>query len=290
MNLTCQCINYLNEDDLNKAEWFWFWELIAWTAFFLYLRLFIMLRSIELLSASITMILRSFSAMVPYFIIVVMGVMAFTNTFLAVRQVVYIKHAADETISDDEKVERPYEKDIKVTSLWDFKDKWIGEYMTIFQEVFVGAVIGLDGSNSLGFNDTQWIIFLVAIIFNTIILMNLLLAIVAFIQGDVHVIKDQYYYKNLVQQICQMQRVFFNEKKGKKGLLFMAKACGEHEITAVVEDTVENEISEHAETIDYLKKTMDSVNKKLEDQIAEKKASESVKDDSGEKHTFAKSK
>ena len=55
------------------------------------------------------MILRSFQAMVPYFIIVVMGVMAFTNTFLAVRQVIYINHENDDSIEDADKVERPYE-------------------------------------------------------------------------------------------------------------------------------------------------------------------------------------
>lgn len=133
--------------------------------------------------------------MVPYFIIVVCGVMAFTNTFLAVRQVVYIQHEGRE---DEEAVTRPFDKDIEVTDIWSFKDKWMGEYIEIFKEVFVGAVIGLDGGNSGGFNDTQWIIFLVAVVFNTIILMNLLLAIVAFVQGDVHVIKEQYYYKSLV--------------------------------------------------------------------------------------------
>ena len=132
MNLACQVIDYFNEANLDKAEWFWFWELIAWTAFVLYLRLFIMLRSIELLSPSITMILRSFSEMVPYFSIVVMGVMAFTNTFLAVRQVIYIKHAADDSIDESEKVERPFENDIEVIDFWSWKDKWMGEYIAIF--------------------------------------------------------------------------------------------------------------------------------------------------------------
>ena len=61
-----------------------------------------------------------------------------------------------------------------------------------------------------------------------------------------------------------MQRVCCLDKKKKKGLLFMAKACSEFETTPISEDQTENEISEHAEAIDFLKKTMESVNKNLD--------------------------
>ena len=70
----------------------------------------------------------------------------------------------------------------------------------------------------------------------------------------------------------------------------MAKACSEFETTPISEDQAENEISEHAEAIDFLKKTMESVNKNLDQQAAEKKAEKPVVAESTEKHTFAQSK
>ena len=50
--------------------------------------------------------------------------------------------------------------------------------MKLVWEIFVGAVIGLESDNSEGFTDSQMLLFLVAVIFNTIVLMNLLLAVV----------------------------------------------------------------------------------------------------------------
>ena len=67
---------------------------------------------------------------------------------------------------------------MEVNNFSDFKDKWAGEYFDLLSEIFVGAVIGLELDNSEGFTDSQMLIFLVALIFNTIVLMNLLLAVV----------------------------------------------------------------------------------------------------------------
>ena len=72
----------------------------------------------------------------------------------------------------------PYDRSIEADSFNDFKDKWFGEYLKLVWEIFVGAVIGLESDNSEGFTDSQMLLFLVAVIFNTIVLMNLLLAVV----------------------------------------------------------------------------------------------------------------
>ena len=89
--LTCQAIILVYQPKLDDPEWFWFWELVAWTGFVLWMRLGVMLRMFKSLSAVIEMILQSFKVMVPYLIIAIMGVMAFTNAFFAVRQTIYIK-------------------------------------------------------------------------------------------------------------------------------------------------------------------------------------------------------
>ena len=70
-------------------------------------------------------------------------------------------------------------------TFWDWKDKWLGEYIEIWREIFVGAVIGLEIDNAKGFSDSQMLLFLLCVVFNTIVLMNLLLAVVGTVQGEV---------------------------------------------------------------------------------------------------------
>ena len=152
-----------------------FWELIAWTAFVLWVRFLLMLRSYKFLSASISMIFSSFNEMVSYLIIVGIGVLCFTNAFTSVRQYVYIQGYLD----------RPFDKNAETDNFWDWKDKWLGEYLALLWEIFVGAVIGLELDQSEGFTDSQMILFVVSVIFNMIVLMNLLLAVVGAVQSDV---------------------------------------------------------------------------------------------------------
>lgn len=192
--------------------------------------------------------------MISYIIIVIIGVMAFTNTFLAVRQVIYIRMANS---TEDGAPSRPFKREMEVTDWWSFKDKWMGEYISIWQEVFVGAVIGLEGDNAVGFSDTQWLLFLVAIIFNTIILMNLLLAIVGFVQGDIQEVKEEYYFQQLVYQMCMLQRLpFIGSKKDRnKKMLFMSKIRRELEASST-EASCENESSEMTDTLDLLKNSL----------------------------------
>ena len=95
----------------------------------------------------------------------------------------------------DAKIEPPFDKNIEVNDFWDFKDKWAGEYIKIWGEIFVGAVIGLELEQAQGFSDSQMLLFFICIIFNTIVLMNLLLAVVAGVQGETSAMKKEYFYR-----------------------------------------------------------------------------------------------
>ena len=91
-------------------------------------------------------------------------------------------------------------------------------------ELFIGAVIGLEGDNAVGFTPSQMILFFVALIFNTVVLMNLLLAVVGGIFGTVDTDKKMYYYKMLVDQICMLQRLHFHQIDDMpKHLLFLTR-------------------------------------------------------------------
>lgn len=83
MIIFCQVLSYMSDPDEGPNRWYW--ELLSWTAFMLWVMVFSMLRSVESLSASIRMVYASFSTMTPYIVIVVIGVLCFTNVFQSVR-------------------------------------------------------------------------------------------------------------------------------------------------------------------------------------------------------------
>lgn len=128
--------------------------------------------------------------------------------------------------------------------------------------MFVGAIAGLDGGNIVGFNDTQWLIFFVALIFNVVVLANLLLALVGTIQGSVSEIGGPHYYRQLVHQICMMQRLFFKQLPNvNRNLLFMAKIRREIEM----QSDAERESAKHNEE---LNKALDSLRQSMSDLTA----------------------
>lgn len=63
----------------------WYWEAISWTAFLLWVLVLNMLGSIETFSGTIRMVLTSFKVMFSYMVVVVIGVLCFTNVFQSVR-------------------------------------------------------------------------------------------------------------------------------------------------------------------------------------------------------------
>lgn len=57
-------------------------------------------------------------------------------------------------------------------------------------------------------------------------------------------------------------------KPKQKHLLFMAKVCEEFENTASSEGQAGEEVSEHAESIDYVKKALIGITKQLDDELS----------------------
>jgi len=220
--LICQSISYFSSDEyideIKKA----YWELVSWSVFFLWIRFFMMLRSVEYFSPVICMILNSFKTMIPYLLIVLMGVFCFTNVFVCLRILVYMKTA---NLEGDDVVRPPFDRTMDAHTASEWKDKWLGEYIKIFYEILVGAISGLDLDSTKGFTDSQMIMYIVAVLFNSIVLMNLLLAVVGTVQGTVSGSPMHYYYEKLVDQICMLQRLFFcrSRKLSFNRYLFFAR-------------------------------------------------------------------
>ena len=73
-----------NEDGQMKLDT-WFYELTCWTTVVLWMRFLMLMRSNKMLSKAIAMIWMSVNKMMPYIVIVILGVLAFVNVFTAIR-------------------------------------------------------------------------------------------------------------------------------------------------------------------------------------------------------------
>ena len=83
----------------------------------------------------------SLEASLPYLFVLVLGVLCFANAFQSIRQELYVQ---TENLGKLDKILPPFDKNLEVETFWDWKDKWLGEYISLWKEIFVGAVIGLD--------------------------------------------------------------------------------------------------------------------------------------------------
>ena len=117
-----------------------------------------MLRSIKYTSYTISMVVESFRRMGPYIIVVAVGVFAFGAAFMLINQIMYIKSTM--TGDPDDVIEAPSYSDIEVRTdtayitLMDMKQKWLGEYIGVLKEQFIGSIGGFGGDGTELYSDT----------------------------------------------------------------------------------------------------------------------------------------
>lgn len=106
-----------------------------------------------------------------------------------------MKAATEVASSDEDFAEPPFDKDMEVVGFDTFWDKYLGEYVAILKTSFIGSVIGFEGEGIALWTEPQWLLYLAAILFNAIVLMNLLLALVGEIFSEVHGKSAEYTYQ-----------------------------------------------------------------------------------------------
>ena len=77
MIIVCQGFAYLTSKEYQNL----YWEFLAWTAFFLWVRFMFMLRCNKYLSPVISMVINSFSSIASYMTMAFFGVLCFTTVF-----------------------------------------------------------------------------------------------------------------------------------------------------------------------------------------------------------------
>ena len=83
------------------------------------------------------------------------------------------------------------------------------------------------------FNEADWLVFFLSCVFNIIVLLNLLIAILSKTFDDINDMQVEFGYKEMVYHICTMQDTLFGWFKATANpteLLFVAKEIGSVEI------------------------------------------------------------
>ena len=196
----------LSENKFQNVKTY-YWELLAWTSFFLWLRFLLMLRSVPSMSPAVSMVMLCIREIRPYLMVVAIGCFAFSDAFQSINQIAYRKASAEIAIGDEKFIQPPYYKNMEVTDYSSFFDKYFGEFAETLKYQFIYSVIGFEGEGIGLWSEPQWILYTVCIIFNAIVLMNILLALVGEIFSEVHGKLQEYTYLQLVNQICLLQRI-----------------------------------------------------------------------------------
>ena len=205
------------------------------------------------------------------------GVACFTGAFQAIQQILFVKSIYFS--EEGEEIEPPFDKNppyySEFTTTW--YEKWIGEYDTLFKQQIIGSVAGFDGEGTDLYDNAQWLLYLVCIVFNLIVLMNLLLALVGTVHGEIHELQDEYRYQQFVYQIVQLQRItrpiyfLFDSSKNTQSLMFVAKERRVDNDTAIetpqknTQDDVDEDKNQALnKEMEHIKSTLETLTDRIE--------------------------
>ena len=104
----------------------------------------------------------------------------------------------------------------------------MGEYVEAWQKSFLAALGEFDPLELDSYSDGQWLVFILCVIFNIILLLNLLIAIISETYERVSRTRIPTAYKEKAQNIGQMQDTIFGLRRKKQvdpnERIFVAKA------------------------------------------------------------------
>ena len=89
------------------------------------------------------MIFKSLVGAVPYMIVLFVGICAFADAFQSLDQIIYKKTANNEA---PDVISPPFDKSNEIHTFWDWKDVYIGEYMTVWRNQALTALGAFDAA------------------------------------------------------------------------------------------------------------------------------------------------
>ena len=150
-------------------------------------------------------------------VVLTIGIFAFADAFQSIDIKLVLKGGIDAR-------ELPEDADLY--------EKYVQGYVISWQKAFMYAMGEFDG-NMEHFNEADWLVFFLSCVFNIIVLLNLLIAILSKTFDDINDMQVEFGYKEMVYHICTMQDTLFGWFKATANpteLLFLAKEIGSVEI------------------------------------------------------------
>ena len=182
-------------------------------------------------------------------VILTIGIFAFADAFQSIDYVLFLRGAIDSR-------EIPENASLYET--------YVQGYIISWQKAFMYAMGEFDGNMEF-FREADWLVFFLSCIFNIILLLNLLIAILSKTFDDITEKQVETGYREMVYHICTMQDTllgFFKATANPNQLIFVAKVISSEEIQ---EEDVTDQIEELSEKIDNTSNDLkDYIENKLE--------------------------
>ena len=148
----------------------YFWTIQSWAAICIWVRFILFLGTLDKFAVLTRLIIQSFSDMGPFLVIFFLGVFAFADAFLSVDKIMFMNGKKEQALVGNDA---------------DIYDLYLVDYVTAIKNSFLTAFGGFD-EQLLDYRNADWLVFLMCVMFNVIVLLNLLIAIVSQTFADVN--------------------------------------------------------------------------------------------------------
>ena len=232
-----------------------FWTIQTWAAISIWFRFLLYLRTINTFSWLIRMITQCLIDMVTFAFVLLIGVMAFSDAFKSIEKKLQIRGKLPATDFGED------------PSAY---DRYLKQYVNSWQKSY-RTMLGDFDPNVEFYEENDWVVFFICTIFNIILLLNLLIAIISQTFENISETALETGYKEKVIQMCIMQDTVFgmmlwNQKDDPVELAFIAKVISQ---TDAEEKTSDEKIDELNDKINQNHQKMLDINKELATKLDE---------------------
>ena len=143
----------------------YFWTLQAWSALTLWIRFALYLRSYSMFGWYVRMIIKTVVDMKMFLMVLFIGVLAFADAFSSIRETMVLRGDIKPRLVPD--------------NASDY-NKYVQDYVNAIENSFLVALGDFSFKTYIiKMNDFEWLIFILCCVFNIILLLNLLIAIIS---------------------------------------------------------------------------------------------------------------
>lgn len=154
----------------------------TWAALAIWLRFLLYLRTVDQFSWMVRMITECIYDMLPFFTIFMISVLAFSDAFLSIDQGLQLLNLIPE-------------RDVPVHA--SYYEKYFQGYIVAIQKSYLTSLGEFDDSLE-HYDEWDWLVFFICTIFNIVLLLNLLIAIISETFANIKESKDETSYKEKV--------------------------------------------------------------------------------------------